>query len=91
MNGENACLAMKNPRAPRAPGALDPGLIGLTSFAFASLGAVSGARPLPGPNSFIFAYIFTKKHPHRRSTPPPRGNPVSVTDLHDSVALHQQK
>ena len=26
--------------------------------------------PLMGPNSFIFAYIFTKKCPHRRSTAP---------------------
>ena len=38
-----------------------------------SRGGVPGARPPPpmGPNSFVFAYIFTEKCPHRRSTPPP--------------------
>ena len=31
---------------------------------------ISGARRHPtGPNSFIFAYIFTKKCPRRRSVP----------------------
>ena len=39
----------------------------------ADLGGVLGARPPPhptGPNSFVFTYIFGKKHPRRRSTPP---------------------
>ena len=31
----------------------------------------SGARPLTGPNSFVFTHIFTEKHPCQRSTPPP--------------------
>ena len=30
----------------------------------------SSPRPPTAPNSFIFAYIFTKKCPRRRSTPP---------------------
>ena len=44
-----------------------------------------GARPPVGPNSFIFANIFGKKHPHQRSTLPPNGprpptgNPGSAT------------
>ena len=48
-------------------------------------GGVPGARPPMGPNSFVFAYIFTKKCPRRRSTPPltvarpPMGNPGSAT------------
>ena len=29
--------------------------------------------PLTGPNSFIFAYVFAKKRPHRRSAPTPHG------------------
>ena len=53
----------------------------------ADLGGVPGARPPPpmGPNSFIFAYIFTEKCPRRRSTPPltgarpPMRNPGSAT------------
>ena len=32
-----------------------------------------GACPPMRPNSFFFAYLFTKKHPHWRSTPPPNG------------------
>ena len=50
-----------------------------------------GTCPPMGPNSFIFAYIFTKKHPCRRSMPPlmgacpPMGNPGSATELWDSV------
>ena len=51
------------------------------------LGGGGRARRTPpmGPNSFIFAYIFTKKCPHRRSMPPqrvhapPMGNPGSAT------------
>ena len=37
-----------------------------------SRGGVPGACPPPpmGPNSFVFTYIFTKKCPRRRSTPP---------------------
>ena len=34
------------------------------------LGGVPGARLPMGPNSFVFAYIFTKKCLCRRSTPP---------------------
>ena len=33
-------------------------------------GGAAGARPPPGPNSFIFAYVFAKKCPHRRLAPP---------------------
>ena len=37
-------------------------------------GERAGHTPPPmGPNSFIFAYIFTKKCPHWRSTPPLMG------------------
>ena len=32
--------------------------------------------PPTGPNSFIFAYIFAEKHPHRGSTPPPPPRPL---------------
>ena len=47
----------------------------------------AGRTPPPmGPNSFIFTYIFTKKHPCWRSmppltdaSPPPTGNPGSAT------------
>ena len=28
-----------------------------------------GKRPRKDPNPFIFAYVFTEKHPHRRSVP----------------------
>ena len=36
----------------------------------------SGTRPPAptGPNSFIFTYIFTKKHLRQRSMPPPNGS-----------------
>ena len=36
-------------------------------------GACPVHAPPMGPNSFIFAYIFTKKCPHQRSMPPPNG------------------
>ena len=42
--------------------------------------------PPTGSNSFIFTYIFTKKHPRQRSTPPkmgprpPMGNPRSTPE-----------
>ena len=47
---------------------------------------VSGARPPPtGPNSFVFTYVFTKKHlcwrlapPPMRVGAPPTGNPGSA-------------
>ena len=46
-----------------------------TSVVYNTLADLGGghARRTPspmGPNSFVFAYIFTEKHPHRRSTPP---------------------
>ena len=41
-------------------------------IALADLGGVPGARPPTGPNSFIFAYNFNKKHPCQRSTSPQR-------------------
>ena len=55
--------------------------------ALADLAGVPGACPPMGPNSFIFAYIFAKKHPHQRSTPPngstpPMGNPGSATEMY---------
>ena len=40
-----------------------------------------------GPNSFVFAYIFTKKRPRRRSTPPPTGNPGSATVRVKQISL----
>ena len=51
----------------------------------ADLGGVPGAHPPMGPNSFVFAYIFTEKCPRRRSMPslmgarPPTGNPGPAT------------
>ena len=57
-----------------------------------------GTRPPSsmGPNSFVFAYIFTKKHPHRRSTTPnecthpPTGNPGSATVIvHIEIWLYR--
>ena len=54
-----------------------------------------GAHPPMGPNSFIFAYIFAKKHLCQRSTSPlmgpcpPTGNPGSTTnDFHDDAGHH---
>ena len=45
--------------------------------AVADLGGVPGAHPPPmGPNSFIFACIFTKKHLHRGSIPPMDPHPL---------------
>ena len=35
-----------------------------------SRGACQAHTPPMGPNSFIFTYIFAKKHPHQRSTSP---------------------
>ena len=37
-----------------------------------SRGACRAHAPPTGPNSFVFAYIFAKKCPCRRSTPPLR-------------------
>ena len=39
------------------------------------MGAPPACAPPPptGSNSLIFAYIFTEKHPRRRSAPPPNG------------------
>ena len=60
------------------------------AFIGGSGGGRAGCMPPPmGPNSFIFAYIFTKKHPHQRSMPPPpngctppsTGNPGSATGI----------
>ena len=34
----------------------------------------AGAYPPTGPNSFVFAYIFTEKCPCRRKTPPQNGS-----------------
>ena len=39
----------------------------LSGIPLADLGGCTS--PPMGPNSFVFAYIFTEKHPHRRSTP----------------------
>ena len=71
----------------------------------ADLGGVSGAHPPMGPNSFIFAYIFTEKHPHRRSTPPygkswihhcrqympPQTGPISFVFTHVSAKKHLRR
>ena len=54
--------------------------------ALADLGGRAGRTPSPmGLNSFVFAYIFTKKHLRQRSMPPPQrvhapptGNPGST-------------
>ena len=40
------------------------------NITLADLGGVPGARPPMGPNSFVFAYIFSKKHPCWRTMPP---------------------
>ena len=51
-------------------------------------GGCAGRTPPPmGPNSFIFAYIFTEKHPCRRSTPPSMGNPGSATGQYDIYCI----
>ena len=53
----------------------------------ADLGGVRRVRPPTGPNSFIFAYIFTEKGLRRRftspngSTPPFTGNSGFTTGL----------
>ena len=45
----------------------------------------AGRTPPMGPNSFVYAHIFTEKHPRWSSTPPlmgaclPTGNPGSIT------------
>ena len=44
-----------------------------TPFIGRSRGGMPGTCSPMGPNSFIFAYIFTKKHPHQRSMHPPNG------------------
>ena len=52
-------------------------------------------RTLPptGPNSFIFAYYFTEKHPCQRSMPPPswRTGPPSWKTLTVFVKIALQK
>ena len=49
--------------------------------------------PPTGPNSFFFAYIFTKKRPRRRSRPPPRPvtSPCPQPEILDPplVSFHQ--
>ena len=56
-------------------------------FALADPGGATGIHPPTGSNSFIFAYVFTEKHPRRRSVPPQwlsapsTGNPGSATGL----------
>ena len=57
------------------------------------LGGRVGAHPTMGPDSFVFTYIFTEKHPRRRSTPPltgarpPTGNPRSATGCHKPLTV----
>ena len=43
----------------------------LSPWSLADPGGAAGAHPLPGSNSFIFAHVFTEKHPRWRSVPPP--------------------
>ena len=49
-------------------------------------GVAASVHPPTGSNSFVFAYVFAKKHPHQRSAPPngsvppPMGNPGSATE-----------
>ena len=66
--------------------------------ALADLGGMPGACPLQ--DLFVFAYIFTKKHPSQRSMPPnrsmpPTGNPRSATGGgHKNISIpppHQKK
>ena len=54
----------------------------------ADLGGARAERTPPpmGPNSFVFAYIFTEKHLHRRSTPP-MGNPGSATECYVETVI----
>ena len=47
-------------------------------------GACLAQAPPTGPNSFVFAYLFAKKCPRRRSTPP-MGNSGSATEVHAEV------
>ena len=46
-----------------------------------------GAHPLYGPNSFIFAHIFTKKHAHQKLMPPPMG-PHPLQEILDLPLVH---
>ena len=55
---------------------------------------VSSACPPTGPNSFIFTYVFTKKHLCQRLVPPPMrvgtppmGNPGSAPVYGESLLL----
>ena len=59
------------------------------TITLADLGGVPGARPPPpmGPNSFIFAYIFTKKCPRRRFTRPPNGCTPPLWEILDPPLL----
>ena len=43
-----------------------------------------GGMPPMGPNSFVFAYFFIKKHLCQRSTPPTE-NPGSTTEKEAKV------
>ena len=66
-------------------------MLAAATLAITDLANIGGSRgcvwctPPMGPNSFIFAYIFTKKCPCQRSTTPlmgahpPMGNPGSAT------------
>ena len=62
--------------------------------ALADLGGCAQHTPPMGPNSFVFAYIFTEKCPRRRSMPPqrvhapPTGNPGSATGVVRTVFSH---
>ena len=52
--------------------------------------AVPDPVPAPtGPNSFVFTYISTKKHPHQRSAPPYMGrrSPNVKSRIHSCFVL----
>ena len=57
-------------------------------MSLADPGGVPPARAPPtGSNSFVFAYVFAKKHPHRRSAPPPNGSAPPQWEILDLPLL----
>ena len=46
------------------------------TISVADPGDAAGGHPATmGPNSFVFAYVSTEKHPRQKLAPPPMGNP----------------
>ena len=55
------------------------------TIALVDPGGAAGASPPTGSNSFIFAYVFAKKCPHRRSALPPNGSAPPQRDILDPL------